>query len=702
MMSKHRMTALRLEAWKPGDTREMMSKLGAERKVVYGPGTRPRILVLDEDDEIDFSRQQPEVVGVFALTEPADSFIAVGSDHGLAIWSHHGVPGPKMTGHTDRILGIWEFKPARLLTLAVDKTLRVWDSNEGTALHRMQVQIERFEDLLIGSDGEVVCVMEKSGARILALDGSVHVTLKRQTDPLTGLRGLPSGKWLTESQKNVRLWSAEGKLLREFETRFSLDDGHLELSDGALLIADSLERLALFDEAGRQVVRLEPDAALVPAVRRFIADKSRVAERMEEQPTYDDFAHYNSPISDSFIASEVLKKMELPEAVLEKNRFIWDFFNRPSLKAIKTVMKDEVGAARALEKTAKQKADAQRDLRAKARTVRLVLLVSAAVALVAALAQSMFAALAAAAVVAAAVQHRRARRASDGAALLDQLQPATQDFIGHVKSYRRRILSQVPVVRSLDVYSGQAVAAAIKAIVEGKLERLAMQECGLVKEDIIFRGQESIRLQDWAMIQGKDATVEAQIDAHNQRSFWWTDDHYAFAVQYIQYIFLTRNKLDVFTTYYDFVADRAIAKEAHAIYYKDITSILKRDVFRTDIEATEIAMISGGAEIRLTVLNEQSVQTLRKRTKRDKKRDEAVVAELEADRQRLQADESLGPAERAEELDLIEAQLAELKNRKESATQAPRFEKKADEAIENIRTQIQVHKQDGPATTVAG
>lgn len=710
MTSKHCMTALRLESWKVGDTREMTLTLGANRKVVYGAGIRPRILVLDEDDEIDLwqqeSKSQPMVVGVFPLTEPAESFVAVDSDHGMAIYSHHGTPGPKMRGHTGRILGIWEFKPERLLTLAVDKTLRVWDCSEGVVLHCMPVQIERFEDLLIGSNGEFVCVMEKSGARILALDGSGNVTLMRQTDPLTSLRVLPSGKWLTESLKSTRLWSVEGKLLKEFKTRFSLDNGYLELTDHTLLIVDSEERLILFNDAGREVVQLEPDTELAQTVRRFIADRVHVDERMKEQATYEDFPHYNNPFSDSFVASEVLRKMDLPESVLEKRRFIWDFFNRPSLKAIKTAMKDEVAVARALEKMAKQRADAQRKRMAKARTVSLVLLVSAGVALAASLELMIFVILAVVAAVAAAAKYGQVKRAQGSVALLDRLQPTIESFILHVKSYRRGILLQVPVIRSRDVYSGKAVLAAINAIVKSgleplaRLEQLAMQECGLVKDDIISRDQKSILLHEWAMIQGKDAVVERFIDKHNELSYWWADNQFVFAVQYVQYIFLTKDKLDVFSTYYDFVADKAIAKKAHAIYYKDITSISKRDVLRADIEATEIAMMSGGTEIGLTVLNERSFESLHKQNKRDKKRDASQVAELEAERQRVQTDKSLDPAEREEELECIDAQLADLKNRMESVTEPPSFEKKVDEAIENIRTQIRIHK--GPASNFAG
>ena len=715
-MSTHHITSLCLEPWKPGDAREMMAELGDNRRIVYGPGTRPRILVLDEDDEVDLSRRQAEVVGVFALIAPDDSFVACGSDNALVIWSRHGVQGPRMTGHTGRILGIWEVKPGRLLTLATDKTLRVWDGNEGTELHRMDVQIERFEELLVGTNGEIVCLMEKSGTRILGLGGDSRVVLKRQKSPLIALRELPSGKWITESQKGLRLWSAEGELLQEFEKRFQLEDGYLELPSRSLLIAENSERLTLLDETGRHAIRIEPDATLGPMVRRFIADKARVEEWMKDRPTADEFPHHNSPISDSFIASEALKEMDLPETQLRRTRFIWDFFNRPDFKAIKTAKKEEVAAARALEAAAQKKAATQRDRESTARKFRtffIVLLALSAVSMVAGLVL-VGAGLLVVGILGVLTQHQRARSASNEVALLGQLQPEIGRFIEHVKAYRRRILSQVPLVRSLDVYSGREVSVAIKSIVEGSLEQLALKECGLLKEDIIFRGQESIRLQDWALIQNKRDDMAAQINQHNQESFWWTDDHFEFAVQYVQYIFLTRDKLDVFITYYDFVADRAIAKEAHAFYYKDITSISKRDVFRSnllrvaqkdvarDFEATEIIMASGGGEIRLTVLNEQSIQALRRRPEDAVKRDKADLADLEAERKRFETDAKLGAAERAEELAAIDAQLAELRRALEGATQAPRFGGKADEAIENIRTQIRIHKRDGPATAVSG
>ncbi len=174
-------------------------------------------------------------------------------------------------------------------------------------------------------------------------------------------------------------------------------------------------------------------------------------------------------------------------------------------------------------------------------------------------------------------------------------------------------------------------------------------------------------------------------------------------MQFIQFIFLTKDKIDVFTIYYDFITDKTVGKEAHTFYYKDVTNISKREVGRPatftvdasgNFEATEIVMaVSSGQEIRLTVLNDDSLSSLKSMaTDENAKTAAEIIAELEDELDEVRGDQSMNDNDKEEEINSLLGQIADVRAG-DFGDEPSESIGKADEAIKNIRHQVQVHKQ---------
>ena len=233
-----------------------------------------------------------------------------------------------------------------------------------------------------------------------------------------------------------------------------------------------------------------------------------------------------------------------------------------------------------------------------------------------------------------------------------------------------------------------------------------MNECGLDKDDIIYKDQEPIILPTFSLIQDKErrAQVASKLVFENEYSFWpIKGGTLVSAVQFIQYTFLTKDKIDVFTTYYDFITNKAVGKEANAFYYKDVTNIAKKEVDRDDfwedkskdISATEIVLsVASGEKIRLTILNEESLSKIHQQTKDvETISPEMLMQKLEDERISIEADDDLSAEEKEDELRVVDGRISEAKTSlfELDSSQASN---KADEAIKNIRNQLQQHKKE--------
>jgi len=701
-----------------GDSKEQRTLVLSEnyRRVIFGKGIRARIDVQDEHEEIDLQHSSDVLAAVKLETGHGSprQFLTVGADHVMVVWTFQGRHRLSLTGHTDRIEGVWELTDVdRVVSWSRDRTARVWNSRTGDEICRITTTIDSTRELLVASTEEFLCFMESVGARMVATDGTELALLRKQTALLKEIHHLDSGRWLTEGGGSFRLWSREGKLLQQLDRGFSFADGYLDLPDGRLLIADLADQLLLFDTDGTRLARRAADSQLSQRIRAFLRARKDAFTEMEARPTYQHHEHLCSPIERPTIAADELSELELSEATLKKNRPLWDFFNRPIFKSIKTAMRKEIEVADSARNEARRALDDHRSRATRAlrfRKISGVLFIGAVLGALLSYAGDSLPLTVVTAIVAAGAgysaiqQHRTGRAMREAATALQPIPPQADKLIDDIKAYRRRILSGIPVVNAPHLYYGREVQSAIAETIKNKLEPMALAECGLAREEVVFTGRQAIVLRDWALIQTNSPGAD-KISPHDLVSFWWAHDgEILFAVQFLQFIFLTNDKIDVFTTYYDFIAEKVVGKEAHAFYYKDVTNISKRDVDRPtgiagaqrDVQATEIAMaVSSGQRITLTVLNDQSVSLLRGngggKDEATPKRD--LLAQLETQREDIRADRALTEEVRREELEAIEGQIATLKAEMVDPDKSAGVARQADEAIANIRSRIREHKQ---------
>ena len=724
-MSKKTINYLGIDAQSSEDDQEYTLRLTSRRSLAFGPGTVTRILLPEEDEESELSRHRKDVRGAMLLKHTKDSFLTCGADHGMIVWRTFGREMAELSGHTDKITGIWELEDKRIVSLGLDKTVRVWNTRSGEELCSVETTVEGPGAVQFSDSEDFFCLIEKSGARIVTLDGETITVLKNQNTTLDVFFALNDEQWLTVSNKTPRLWSRKGKMLHEFRTGFSLQDGFLALQNGGLLVADTTDQLLLFDSAGKRSAVRQPDKDVATSARKFFRAWGTAHDSMHERSTVDHFMHRNSHRSQKFVGIEALEEQEIPDDVLKKNRPIWDFFNRPDIRLIKTFLKNEIATARSCETEIGDALDGHTKAQKSAsrnRAIFLVLtLISATAAVVAGGNDTGVFAIATVIGLLSLYGAFRAQRklsaSRRGAKVLEALVPQFEILIQAIKKFRRGILSEVPIFKSHDAYSGRSLDDRIQQTIENTIKPVARRECGIMQdEQIISEDREPRLLRDWAFIQDKSDPVSGnrdpatlKIDPHNELSFWWSNDlgRFVFAVQFLQFIFLGKEKIDVFTTFYDFVKDEFIAKKSHTFYYKDVTNISKLELTRQwssvghdgeTLEATQILMaVSSGQQIPLTVLNEQSMKTLRTQsTDSEGLTTEERIAQIQREIEKLRSDDSLDEEERNDEISERESSIAILeaervpddKDLDSTSTQ----ETHADKVIAIIRKQISEHK----------
>lgn len=282
-------------------------------------------------------------------------------------------------------------------------------------------------------------------------------------------------------------------------------------------------------------------------------------------------------------------------------------------------------------------------------------------------------------------------------------------WLHSIDAYRFSIIKQIPVLKDQNLYSGSKAKEIIENKIKNELEAYALKECGITKDDIEFTDiqgenrREAIVLHDWSGVQDKsNSQMTKKIIDHNEMSFWSTrDGDILFAVQYIQFIFLTKDKIDVFNTYYDFMTNEYIAKQSHAYYYKDVTNMSKKDIEREmgskagNIPATEIKLqVSSGDSINLTVINQETKTFLGKTFLSEEDEDKDVeIQELKERREEIEADDEMDEEEKEDQLNVIDGQINSRENNSIVINESQIQElNRADMTIQNIRAQVRNHK----------
>lgn len=716
------------------------------------------IIDKDEDTYKTITRHDDSVNHVFPLKFTDSAFMSVGSDHKIVINACSGKELLSLSGHIENVLGLIEIDEERLLSAGEDKTIRVWSLDTGESLTVIEGDANDINQITISSCHNFIILTQKKSAIIWSINGKKLVELKGLRTRIKAFTSLSSGNWLIQSQKNsISLWSERGKLLTTFKKNFELYNV-IEKSQGSLLIKENDGTISFWSKKGKLVKRHNRSESVSKTFQSLIDGIQKKHQHITSHSHIRHYPHSKNSLYDRdlsfFNAAKQIKKQKLNFENNSAQRKTWDFFNRPVLKSIKTALKSVISRARQSETTLEEKRQ-ENLVHIKKRHIHLIysslafaLLTSTALLSVNTTYQAvknpegfilensnltgklpksidfldtqipqdlMVRTLAIIVVLLAIfsaikllslsrnfikdIQQCRANNV-----VIKEAFPVIEELISQIKSHRRKILTESPSLHNIDLYKGVHITSKIQKTIHEKLKKIALNECGLSQGDIIFKNQEPIILSGWSLIQDEEKRKEVsnQLSMHNELSFWNIHGQLTFAVQYIQYIFLTKDKIDVFTSYYDFIKDRIYGKESNAFYYKDVTNMHKKDVQRTSLDlnqngesfaATEIALfVASGEKIQLTILNEESLASIEK-LKNDKKEKplQEVIDELIEERTLLMNNSQISNTTRQEECDLIDSQITEL----EMAIIQPNIElaqSKADEAISNIRKQVKSNK----------
>ncbi|GAA4899396.1 hypothetical protein [Ferrimonas pelagia] len=735
-----------------GTVRE--AKLNRKYRIEWGPKSHFSIVCDDEDSRKSYQRHSNDLIGLLALKKCPQTFVTIGLDHNISVSAFNGRQLQLLTGHTDRILGVLELSKSKLLSVAQDKTVRIWDLNNGEALAVMTADVVDLSAIKRFANSEHLAIREPKGISIWTESGQKIADMQGLKSALNAVYTLFNDSWLVETeQKLPSIWSATGSLLYQFEFDFSFENDLIELGEDRLLIRNN-GAIGLWDLEGKLLCEHEASEELEQLFDTLKQGRSDSTKKMKSCPDVIDYPHLRNPLDPRRFQCDARQELKSQKLALKGDRkLFWDFFNRPLFEPIKTAMKEIVSSARRRLKqleTLQAQAESERDasivkrLRAarwscvalaialplagagylaylgNSAVIRLADLFVGRGHLELGLAEDewsllvavLFGTVAASTALVSLIMLSRNRihcsrqlQLEHNIEVYQAIAPAFESLILQIKQYRRRLLSQIPIFSDKTLFDGKRVAQAIDRKIDTDLKLMAMDECGLEKEDIIYTDHEAIVLKDWALIQDdeKRQQVESKLHLGNARSFWsGANRPILFAVQYVQYIFLTEDKVDVFTTYYDFIAGKCIGKEANAFYYKDVTNIAKREVDRGNIygnednslSATEIALsVASGEKIRLTILNEEGVSSMANAAKDNESMSAQIrIDQLKQDRESIVEDPDLDEDERSEELALIDAQIIDITNQ-EVAQDVSASNNMADETIRNIRSQLRNHKQ---------
>ncbi len=720
------------------------TQVGPNHYLLWGEGSAYQLVTQDEHNSRKFERHSALVVGVTQLKYGTDKFLTIGEDMEVHICSTSGRRLHILKGHKTRILGTIELSENRLLTVGEEADVRLWDTISGENLAIISARVRSLSSIQVFAGAPYFSVLEEGKVSIWSSGGDLVTVLEGLESEIRTIMPLEGGRWLVKAHECMpRVWNASGKHLWEFPFEFDLYRGYVEIDDNQLLVHSEDGALSIWSEDGQVLHSHEQDDKLSKFFKDYFSNLKVTEAHFQSHPTVIDYPHIRNPIAGKasvFTARDEINQQNIDLQDPLRKRF-WDFFCRPLFSPIKTALKDNISQSYKLLNTVEEAQEEMAELvqaykkkSASKRSTSLVMAVigtlslglNAAVnsdiewlsSLVTAILggdsgtlTSLFTLLTIATYIisisafqGARKQQNMQRSKEQNLRLLNKLPSLLITHVNTIKDYRRKILKQIPVVTDVNCVSGVEIEKEIDKMISSSLEKVALDECGLDREDVIYTDNQAIVLKDWSWIQdkGRRENVRSKLNYNNEFSFWSGTKEIVFAVQFIQYIFLTQDKIDVFTAYYDFISGKCVGKEANAFYYKDVTNIAKREVEREQysgfggesVAATEIVLsVASGEKIRLTILNEESASALSESVKDNESLSiQERVDRLLAQKEIYMDDASYTDEERKDEIDVIESQIADLKTQSLTHDMGI-IRSKADDAIRNIRAQLRQHKQ---------
>ncbi|MEJ2741535.1 MAG: WD40 repeat domain-containing protein [Gammaproteobacteria bacterium] len=729
--------------------------LNEKYRVEWGEDHTYTVICDDEDRYCRYERHADLIIGLTPLRYSERAFVTIGLDHHIQICEQSGRLLSSLLGHTDRILGLIELNDHWLLSASQDGTLRIWNIKNGNEIAHIKTKVSDIKNVNLFSDSHYFSVCESDFVTIWDISGRKIALITALSSHIQSILQLGNNNWLVKAEnRNPGIWDQTGQFICEFAFNFDLSHDIVELTNDQYIIREPDHSLSLWDAQGNWFARHEPNSVLFELFVSLKNETNRVSRYIQAHPEIIDFPHYRNPLhgeNSVFIPRQARHESETSaiDSNAPERKFYWDFFHRPLFGPVKTALKDTVRLSRtAISQLEQQEAETitewyfhqQKRLRyARWSAFWLMLSVlsggitfvastdllwttqhlnNAITALIGthtnttAVLIPLIGGCCAILMLAFSLKdfrnHRRHKEQQHqkqfNLEVTRYLPPAFEQLISNIKHYRYYLLKTIPIVENSALFTGAQEKQAMDHVIHGKLEAMAFAECGLQQADIIHPDQKPIVLKDWALIQDHDKRerMSSKLNLCNAQSFWSASDDILFAVQYVQYLFLTQDKIDVFTTYYDFITDQCMGKATNAFYYKDVTNIAKREVERTGcsacpttpLSATEITLsIASGEKISITLLNEDSVAVLAHSAQNNETPSRGErLDRLQHDRRTIAENVERSEAIRQDEIDLINAEISDLQH--QSLEQdVTRISNAANEAIQHIRTQLKQHKQ---------
>lgn len=727
------------------------TELDKRYRIEWGQSNQYSVICDDEDTQRSYKRHQKPLTGVFPLNYKPKSYITVGLDHLIQMCSNTGRLLHSLSGHSELVIGLIELSKNRLLSASSDGVLKIWSTKNGTEICSIGTKLESLEALTFFENSEHLAVRDEDGVSIWSFDGVKTASMSGLESDIKNISRLNDGAWLVQAGLQCpAIWSESGQKIYQFTFKFDFKFDLHEVDSDRLIIREPDGSISLWQTNGSLLSRHESSEKISSTFSSLRESTLSSDEHMYDKPEVIDYKHIRNPIGNNdsfFVARAELEAQELDLQSPERKLF-WNYFNRPLFNPIKTALKEQISVAREKIKLIEEryllaKESTEYHLQKRVTSARwskvfLALFAvtspltylsainnsavmgifrslipaldsmgnDANVTLAVFLGGASFLSVLACLMLFSSNRNHKSRQLQqiENCKILEVLEPCFKELINNIKSYRRSLLEQIPVVSDSQVFSGTQIKKAMNAKIRGSIEEQALEECGLEREDIIYEGNQAITMKDWALIQDDDKRkqVTSKLNPSNEISFWSSGGELVFAVEYIQYIFLTEDKIDVFTTYYDYISGKSFGKEANAFYYKDVTNISKREVERvgqpifnaSEISATEITLsVASGEKIRLTLFNEESASALSSSAKDNEDMSLSdKLEQLKQQRQEFTEDTSLDEEELKDELEVIDAEIADLTTQ-DLQQDVSRSSNIADEAIKNIRSQLRHHKK---------
>ena len=671
----------------------------------------------DEEEETILAEHDSNIVLVKKLNN--QYFISISDDNSIKIWKYSGKLYSSFDNHNADIIGL-EIYDDSILSISKNDSIR-FSNFKGKELFVINSEIDSLEKITVWKNDSIHILNENKLSIYDIKDGNQLISFENQLTFINGFKRLTNDSVLTKSDDLISLWNHDGTLIKKFDIHFKFKFTNLiEINNTKIAILMDKNAIYIIDYNGEILSSYLQEDEFIANFKKFIQSSVNLDNLKNTKTNINQFPHYyNSYFNDISNSVDEIKKQELDFDNENNNKTIWDFFNRPQYTPIKTLLKKEENLTKRFKKslvvlknTKEEVLKTSEEILEKIIKSKSTMIMLFFISVIAGggvgyfvdqtgygilVFSILFISLVVSKNSEITTTQNNIEKLKKQLDTIDTISIDTHSLIKGINTYRRTLFDQFPVIQDNTLYNGEKVNAIIDDLLNNSIKVIAMKECGLKEDDIV--GDEAIILNDWSLLQSNTKKV----NTYNINSFWGVKNKIIFATQFIQYIFLSKDKIDVFSTHYDFVKNECIRKESNAFYYKDVTNITKKEVDRVlmtsnkSLPATEITLkVSSGDYLEFTIFNRETFEKLNAEINNAKENDDSddtKLSDLEKERKEIENDNSYDEDEKQDELSYIDKQITSLNSKVSISDTEYEETNKADATIKNIRKHVQDHKQ---------